>query len=32
MVEGKGGDHLDIVQVRSLNGYVKGIDDKLPAQ
>jgi hypothetical protein len=31
-VECKGGDHLDIVQVRSMNWYVKGIDDKLPAQ
>jgi basic membrane protein A and related proteins len=30
-VECKGGDHLDEVQVRSMNWYVKGIDDKLPA-
>jgi basic membrane protein A and related proteins len=30
-VECKGGDHLDIGQVRSMNWYVKGIDDKLPA-
>ena len=31
-VECKGGDHLDIGQVRSMNWYVKGIDDKLPSQ
>jgi basic membrane protein A and related proteins len=31
-VECKGGDHLDVAQVRSMNWYVKGIDDKLPAQ
>jgi basic membrane protein A and related proteins len=31
-VECKGGDHLDDVQIRSMNWYVKGIDDKLPAQ
>jgi basic membrane protein A and related proteins len=32
MVECKGGDHLDVGQVRSMNWYVKGIDDKLAAQ
>jgi basic membrane protein A and related proteins len=31
-VECQGGDHLAIAQVRSMNWYVKGIDDKLPAQ
>jgi basic membrane protein A and related proteins len=31
-VECKGGDHLDVAQVRSMNWYVNGIDDKLPAQ
>ena len=31
-VECKGGDHLDEGQIRSMNWYVKGIDDKLPAQ
>jgi basic membrane protein A and related proteins len=31
-VECKGGDHLDEAQIRSMNWYVKGIDDKLPAQ
>ena len=30
-VECKGGDHLDVGQVRSMNWYVAGIDDKLPA-
>ena len=30
-VECKGGDHLDIGQVRSMNWYVNGIDDKLPS-
>jgi basic membrane protein A and related proteins len=31
-VECKGGDHLDDVEIRSMNWYVKGIDDKLRAQ
>jgi basic membrane protein A and related proteins len=31
-VECKGGDHLDDGQIRSINWYVKGIDDKLPTQ
>jgi simple sugar transport system substrate-binding protein len=31
-VECKSGDHLDDVQIRSMNWYVKGIDDKLRAQ
>ena len=28
----QGGDHLDEAQIRSMNWYVKGVDDKLPAQ
>ena len=31
-VECKGGHHLDEAQIRSMNWYVKGVDDKLPAQ
>jgi basic membrane protein A len=31
-IECKGGDHLDDAQIRSMNWYVKGIDDKLAAQ
>jgi basic membrane protein A and related proteins len=31
-VECKGRDHLADVQIRSMNWYVKGIDDKLRAQ
>ena len=27
-----GRDHLDDVRIRSMNWYVKGIDDKLSAQ
>ncbi|HEY1747003.1 MAG TPA: BMP family ABC transporter substrate-binding protein [Xanthobacteraceae bacterium] len=31
-VDCKGGDHLDDVQIRSMNFYVKGIDDKIPGR
>ena len=31
-VECRGGDHLDEPQTRSMNWYVKGIGDRLPAQ
>jgi simple sugar transport system substrate-binding protein len=31
-VECKEGDHLSDAQIRSMNFYVKGIDDKLPAK
>ena len=31
-VECRGGDHLDEPQIRSMNWYVKGIGDRLPAQ
>ena len=30
-VECKGGDHLDVGQIRSMNWYVAGIEDKPPA-
>jgi basic membrane protein A len=28
-LECKGGDHLDDAQIRSMNYYVKGIDDRI---
>ena len=31
-VECKDGNHLGDAQIRSMNFYVKGIDDKLPAK
>jgi basic membrane protein A and related proteins len=31
-VECKGGNHLDDLQIRSMNFYVKGIDDKIPGK
>ena len=31
-VECKGGSHLDAGQIRSMNYYVKGIDDKIPGK
>jgi simple sugar transport system substrate-binding protein len=31
-VECKDGNHLSDAQIRSMNFYVKGIDDKLPAK
>jgi simple sugar transport system substrate-binding protein len=31
-VECKGGNHLGDAQIRSMNFYVKGIDDRLPAK
>jgi basic membrane protein A and related proteins len=31
-VECKGGNHLDDAQIRSMNYYVKGIDDKIPGK
>ena len=31
-VECKGGDHLDDGQVRGMDFYVKGIDDKIPGK
>ena len=31
-VECKEGNHLGDAQIRSMNFYVKGIDDKLPAK
>ena len=31
-VECKGGNHLGDLQIRSMNFYVKGIDDKIPGK
>jgi basic membrane protein A and related proteins len=31
-VECKAGNHLDDLQIRSMNFYVKGIDDKIPGK
>jgi simple sugar transport system substrate-binding protein len=31
-VECKGGDHLDEGQIRSMNWYVKGVEEKAPSK